>query len=153
MNFRKAESSGEVDDDGSRNPCATAVADAPPPFAMDTVLNRWGGDAEFVERLITTFLAGAPSRLGEIAQCVLDGDAGGTQRLAHGLKGEAAYCGAEPVRTIAAQMEVLGRAGDLTKASELLKELRVELDRCLTHQLCAGSAVVNPGDVVPRIGK
>jgi two-component system, sensor histidine kinase and response regulator len=105
--------------------------DTPSPFDMDTVLKRWGGDREFVQKLINKFLAAAPLELDQLAQFITSGDVAETTRLAHGLKGAAAYCGAEPFRKVAARLEEMGRANDLDRADECMEELKVEFEHCL----------------------
>ena len=117
-----------------------------PPFEMDTVLKRWGGDSGFVHKLIASFLEGAPSQVGELTQVVTDGDVGETTRLSHGLKGAAAYCGAEPFRIVAAELEAVGKTGDLSDANRLVDRLRAELDRCLMHDPCSNDSTVQTGE-------
>ena len=133
-----SESSGRVNDDPtSGSPPGECADGAPPPFDMDTVLKRWGGDREFVQKLIEKFVANVPSELDQLAQLVTDENIPETTRVAHGLKGAAAYCGAEGFWKFAARLEEMGRAGELNGADECLDDLRLELDRCLAHTLAA----------------
>ncbi|MCH7944892.1 MAG: PAS domain S-box protein, partial [Armatimonadetes bacterium] len=134
MTSLDSESSSRVYDDltsGSRP--GSSDDGTSPPFEMDTVLKRWGGDREFVQKLIDKFVANAPSELEQLTKLVADGDVGETTRLAHGLKGAAAYCGAELFRKSAARLEEIGRAGNLNGADECIDELELELERCLAH--------------------
>ncbi len=119
--------------------CGDGAESTSPPFEMDAVLKRWGGDREFVQKLIDKFCSNAPSELDQLIQLVADGNVAEATRAAHGLKGAAAYCGAEAFRTFAAQLEEMGRAGDLNEADACLDGLKFELDRCLGHtQATAG---------------
>jgi len=102
----------------------------PPSFDLDAVLKRWGGDRGFVQKLIDKFLAQAPPELEQLARCVAGGDITETTRLAHGLKGAAGYCGADPFREVAARLEAIGRGGSLDGADACVEELRAKLDRC-----------------------
>ncbi len=99
------------------------------PFDVDTLLKRWGNDREFVARLITKFVARAPDDLERLQRAITAGDTEETTRLAHGLKGAAAYVAAEKVRKLAAKLETMGRNGDLGEAESLLTDLKQELAR------------------------
>ena len=96
MTSLDSESSDRVNDDPtSGSEVGSSAGVNSPPFDMDTVLKRWGGDSDFVQKLIYKFLAAAPSELETLIQLVTDGDVAEATRVAHGLKGAAAYCGAE----------------------------------------------------------
>ncbi len=134
MHYIQSESSDQITDDLSLESQPSGCADdTPPPFEIDTVLKRWGGDRDFVQKLIDKFLASAPSEMDQLIALVNNGDIDETTRLAHGLKGAAAYCGAERFRQSAARLEEMGRAGSLSSADECLAELSCELDRCLAY--------------------
>ncbi len=119
-----------------------------PTFDIETVLNRWGGDREFVQKLIDKFLASAPSELEHLTQFVAGGEVAETTRVAHGLKGAAAYCGAERFRAVAARLEEIGRNGDLNNANECVEKLRFELDRCVAN---TSAAVGSNDDTVDSV--
>jgi HPt (histidine-containing phosphotransfer) domain-containing protein len=124
-----------------------------PSFEMGTVLKRWGGDTGFVHKLIASFMEGAPSQIRELVQVIANGDVGEATRLSHGLKGAAAYCGAEPFRIVAAELEAVGKTGDLSDAYQLVNRLQVELDRCLVYDLHSNGSVVQAGEATHHSGK
>jgi len=105
--------------------------EARPPIDFEMLLKQWGGDRGFVLKLILKFQKQAQSELQQIEHSIAAGDAKLTAQLAHGLKGSASYLYAAGIRELAAQLDAMGRAGDLSEASTVLAELRVELQRCL----------------------
>ena len=83
--------------------------------------------------MIKTFESDAPNVLERIGQSIAAADAGEATGLAHSLKGMAANLSADKLREVAAQLEEMGRAGDLGNASACLEHLRSELGRCLGY--------------------
>lgn len=111
-------------------PAATLHKDQPP-FDFEMAAKQWGGDRNLVLKMIPKFQMQAQNELLQIEQSIADGDAERTRQLAHGLKGSASYLHAVFVRDLAAQLEVMGREGDLGHAGNTIAALRVELQRCL----------------------
>ena len=58
--------------------------------ALDSLLEMVGGDADFVDELVDTFLADVPQQLAELRAAVAAGTAADAVRPAHTLKGTAA---------------------------------------------------------------
>jgi len=52
---------------------------------------------------------------------------------AHSLKGAAAIIGAESLRGLAVEVEAAGRDGETTLLLDLVRDLRSEMDRCLSY--------------------
>jgi HPt (histidine-containing phosphotransfer) domain-containing protein len=52
---------------------------------------------------------------------------------AHSLKGAAAIIGAEPLRRKADEIEVAGHTGETSLLLDMVHDLRVQMDRCLTY--------------------
>jgi len=108
---------------------------APPPpaaaFDVDGLAKRWGLDREFIVKLMRKFCAQAPRDLAELEMSFATADVKEFTRLAHGLKGSASYVAAESLRRIAAELETMGRNGDLTDAAAGIARLRNELGRCI----------------------
>ena len=125
-------------EDGLRLPEQPPQCDAPsvtqhearPPFDLEMAVKQWGGDRDLVLKLIPKFQTQTQSELQQLEQSITAGDAKRTAELAHGLKGSASYVCARGIRDLAAQLEAMGRKGDLSTAGAVLAELRVELQRC-----------------------
>jgi len=104
------------------------------PFDLEALFKRWGTNKEFGEKLIAKFCSQAPADLDKLEKSVAAGNVEEATRLAHGLKGAASYVSADAFRKVAAQLEELGRAHDLSDAAACLNELRAELRRCLERR-------------------
>ena len=100
------------------------------PFQVESLLKRWDDNLELVTKLICMFQAQAPDMVAELEQHIKSLDAHKTAQVAHGLKGAAAYVSAEAIRRLAAQLEEMGRASDLSDATDIVRGLREELHRC-----------------------
>lgn len=93
------------------------------------LLERVGGDLEFLNEIATMFLDECPRMLQEIRTACVRGDAEALQHAAHTLKGCVANFGAGPAREAALKLEMIGRAGDLTPAPVACNDLESELAR------------------------
>ncbi len=116
-----------------------------PPFDVETLLKRWGMDRAFVTSLIGKFQKKALADFEQLARDVAAGAVEEATRRAHSLKGAAGYVAANRVRELAARLESMGRAGDLSGAAPCLAELHAELERCTA---CAPDA--SPGANEPH---
>jgi two-component system sensor histidine kinase/response regulator len=95
---------------------------------------RWvDGDRKLLAELIAIFLEDCPKRLQELDQAVKEGSLNGVRQAAHSLKGMVAGFHANSAHGLAAEMEGLGKAGNLSKASDLLSALQVEFSRILNY--------------------
>jgi two-component system, sensor histidine kinase and response regulator len=93
---------------------------------------RWvDDDRELLTELIEIFLEDCPKRLQELDQAVKEGNASGVRQAAHSLKGMVAGFDASSAHGLAAEMEGLGKAGDLSKALGLLSSLQLEFSRVI----------------------
>ncbi len=128
--------------DGDRDDAAVSTGPIDvPPIDDEGLRRRWGDDADFLEGLIEKFCCRAPAEIEAMARHLEAGEAHELGRLAHGLKGAAAYVCAEPIRQAAAELEQIGRSGALTQATTLLARLRREVERCVAT---AASASTSP---------
>lgn len=95
---------------------------------------RWvDGDRALLTELIDIFLEDCPSKLHELEQAVKEGNAIGVRQTAHSLKGMVAGFQARSAHGLANEMEVLGKVGDLSQASDLLSMLLLEFARIMNH--------------------
>ncbi len=93
----------------------------------EALLERLGGDWEFLQEIACLFLQDCPKLLAEIRAAVSNADAQSLEHAAHTLKGSVANFGAEKARQAAFRLEALARSGDLTPAAEACSTLEREL--------------------------
>ena len=100
-----------------------------PPIDLDLALEHVGGDMEFFGELLDTFLESTPEIIRALKEAEQDGDADDVMRNAHSIKGAAYGLKANPLASIAEEIEMKGRNGDLSSVSSLLKKLEEEMER------------------------
>jgi HPt (histidine-containing phosphotransfer) domain-containing protein len=66
-----------------------------------------------------------------MAAAAARGDGCSITRLAHGIKGSAAYFGARPFQELCGRLEIAGHAGSMDAIPGLLAATRYELNRVL----------------------
>src|SRR3972149_2077901 len=86
-------------------------------------------DKEFVGELIDTFLEDAPSLLDSLMTTLAAQDAEGFRRAAHSLKSNGASLGAMSFSASAKELEMIGKAGDLSGAEAMVESLRAEFEQ------------------------
>jgi two-component system, sensor histidine kinase and response regulator len=91
------------------------------------------GDQELLTDLVAIFLEDCPKRLQELAQAAKEDNASGVRQAAHSLKGMVAGFKASSAHALAAEMEVLGKGGDLSRALGLLSTLNLEFSRVMNY--------------------
>lgn len=111
----------------------STAPDQDAPLDLVVSLERWGGDGKIVARLLSKFAHCAGNDLKQLEESVAAGESQEAARLAHTLKGTAAYVAGERLRDLAGRLEELARAADLANADACLRELRAELMRCLDY--------------------
>jgi len=105
--------------------------DTPVDFA--TALRWVDGDHELLAELIGIFLEDCPKKLHDLEQAVKEGNAIGVRQSAHSVKGMVAGFNARSAHGLANEMEGLGKAGDVSKTSDLLPTLLLEFARVMHH--------------------
>ena len=118
--------SGDAQPDGP-------VSGAAPPINFDELLERCMGNLDLVARVLEKFEGSALDQLQDIVDAVKTGDSDQTASAAHCLKGVAANLSAESVRSLALELEMLGRAGDIAHAKDHLEALECEMQRLLAY--------------------
>jgi HPt (histidine-containing phosphotransfer) domain-containing protein len=91
------------------------------------------GDRTLLTELVEIFLEDCPRRLQELERAVAEGNAIMIKQTAHSLKGMVACFSARLAQERAAEMEGLGKAGDLAKTSALLPQLLLEFACVMNH--------------------
>jgi two-component system sensor histidine kinase/response regulator len=95
----------------------------------EAILERVGGDTEFLQEIAGLFAEDCPKLITEIRSAISSGNPVALERAAHTLKGSVSNFGAEPAREAALRLEVLGRNGDLQTAPEACALLEEEVQR------------------------
>jgi CheY-like chemotaxis protein/HPt (histidine-containing phosphotransfer) domain-containing protein len=106
------------------------------------LLERVGGDREFLTELVSLFREDCPKQLNRIKTALEKMDPGEVLRGAHSLRGTLANLAARPAADLAAQIEHAGKAGDLDRAKAVFQSLGLELPHVLETlgALCEGVA-------------
>ena len=115
-------------DPGSVAPL-TRSGSATPVFDSAAMMERLMGDQELARIVVDGFLEDAPRLIEALRSSLAAGDAPGTIRGAHTIRGASATVGGEAVRAVASEMEKAGTAGDFGAVSARLPELELELGR------------------------
>jgi HPt (histidine-containing phosphotransfer) domain-containing protein len=82
-----------------------------------------GGDHEFVDDLVDTYLADALDQMGALDAAVAAGDAAALTRPAHSLKSSSLNVGALELGGLARQLEEQGRGGQMDGAAERVADV------------------------------
>jgi HPt (histidine-containing phosphotransfer) domain-containing protein len=88
-------------------------------------LERLGGDADLLAEVAEIYVTSAPAHLENIAGALERADADAVHREAHALKGATATFEAPAVYTVVAELEALGKRGDLESASSTFASVKV----------------------------
>jgi HPt (histidine-containing phosphotransfer) domain-containing protein len=98
------------------------------PAAIQQLLEMTGGDPEFLDELLQSFLDGAVTQLAEMEGALAAGAADDLVRPAHSLKGNSSNVGALRLVALARELETAGRSGVLGDAGEKLAAARAEFE-------------------------
>ncbi|HEX6962824.1 MAG TPA: response regulator, partial [Lacipirellula sp.] len=90
---------------------------------------RVEGDMDLLNEMIALCLETLPALMGEIQTAVRLGDPGGVARAAHTLKGMLSSICAPQSTAAALELEMLGKAADLTSVADAVLALDVALNR------------------------
>lgn len=95
------------------------------------LLDRIGGDREFLMELLGTFRDDYKKQLETMKAALKSGDSAELARAAHSLKGALSNLAAEPAAALTAVIEAGGKVGDLHQAEAALRDLEPELNRVI----------------------
>lgn len=96
---------------------------------LPSVLERLDDDRDLLKELAQLFLEQVPRQLSRIQQAVQAGDAKTLRDCAHALKGSAGTLAGMEVSRTAAELEKMGREGDLTDSRAACVALEAQLER------------------------
>ncbi len=106
----------------SRTSLSAMEEDYPSPLDPDILqgLRELGeGDQDFLGELIDIYLEDSARLMARIEEAIRQGNADQVREAAHTLKGSSGNLGAVAFSKVCLEMEMAGRAGDLTKAAQL----------------------------------
>ena len=95
------------------------------------LLERIGGDREFLTELVSLFRVDCPKQLNRIETALKKMDPGEVLRGAHSLRGTLANLAARPAADLAAEIEHASKEGDLDRAKAAFQSLSLELPHVL----------------------
>ena len=119
-----------------------STADTPPdPIDLVEALPRFGDDLHFLADLLAELMDDFPQRLSVMHSALEHSAWDDLYRHAHNLKGVASSFSAEPLTSLAQQLEYQARAGERTLVADSLQQITLEFPRLqafldrLRHQL------------------
>jgi CheY-like chemotaxis protein len=92
-------------------------------FDKKILLSRLDGDEEIFREIVQAFLEDAPLQMEKLKQALQEGNVVVVERQAHLLKGAAMNMGGKELQTVAWEMEVVAKDGDLSRARSLVEKL------------------------------
>ena len=107
----------------SRDPAGDLPAAASQTYDLEKLRRICRQDEAQVREMLTLFVSSTESLLMDMAQAGDRGDTGLVARLAHQIKGAAAYIGAEEVARLAGETESLAKAGDQAASQEAREDM------------------------------
>lgn len=99
------------------------------PFLRGEVLDRIGGDDEFLNELLALYDQEYAEKSRALAEAIARRDGAEIQRLGHSLKGSSANLSMPGLREVAWALEKAGGAGDIAAAQAALARLESEYVR------------------------
>jgi two-component system, sensor histidine kinase and response regulator len=109
-------------------------------FDREGLLERIGGDLDFLQIFVVKFVESTTDLMAALAEAIAVGDAVAIHLHSHSIKGAAASIGAEAMRSIAAEMEASAKGGHLSDMPQLCAALGQEFAtfQVVTAELARG---------------
>jgi CheY-like chemotaxis protein/HPt (histidine-containing phosphotransfer) domain-containing protein len=98
-------------------------------FQPGALLARLMGDRRLAATVVNRFIEDVPAQLNTLRERLEQGDAEGTRRQAHTLKGAAATVAAEDLRSLGLAIESAARSGSLDECGRLVSAAAEEFER------------------------
>jgi PAS domain S-box-containing protein len=99
------------------------------PMDRQGALVHFDNDEKFMMDMCATFIESLPERLAEIQVAVNQNSASMIGRLAHNLKGTCLNFSTEPLATLSAELEAMGKREDLQFAPFVVEQMENEIHR------------------------
>ena len=98
-------------------------------FDRTALLNRVDGDKAFCQEIISMFLQDVPKQIESLENTISKKDTALIDRQAHTLKGASGNVGAVSLQAAAMHLEMAGKNGDLSRATEMLDTIKKEFEK------------------------
>jgi signal transduction histidine kinase/DNA-binding response OmpR family regulator/HPt (histidine-containing phosphotransfer) domain-containing protein len=125
----KPDSTVDSNANGGANDFAEAAPDSLESEVRESIDNLTGGDREFKLEIINAFLDDAPNMLGQMKQGVENDVPADLRIAAHSLKSNSADLGAELLRNLCKDAELMGKQGELDGADKLVTLATAEYEK------------------------
>ena len=122
----------------------------PPIWDKQEMLERLMDDEVQVTMLLECFLSDIPQQIQALKAFLEDGDALGTERQAHTIKGLAANFGGKKLAAVAFEMEKLARNQNLTCVGAFVNDLETQFERLKEAILATDIPTTADGNISPR---
>jgi len=99
------------------------------PMDMPSALSHFDGDKDFLTEMFTVFMTGLPDRLSEMQTAIDGNNANKLARLAHNLKGTSLNFSTEPLATLSAELEEMGKRDEIQFVASLVNQMQEEVHR------------------------
>jgi HPt (histidine-containing phosphotransfer) domain-containing protein len=109
------------------------VTSMAPPIDVEVLFSRCMGNVAFALALLNELEANGTPQVDSIVLHASCDDPEAAAEAAHSFKGAAATIGAVLLRDIADSIETAGLAGETSSMLDMVQDLRVELNRCLSY--------------------
>ena len=128
----------EVGEEQAKGPIQTSPEK--PSFDESALGDRFEGDEETINAVVSTFLDDAPNQIRFLKEALETKDAEAVKQRAHSLKGASGNVGAPVLQALSLQAEDAGKAGDLDRAAAAIGEMDGAFEALKTalarHGLC-----------------
>ncbi len=112
-------------------PAVEKAAPAVPLIDLDKALPRFGDDKEFFLEMLAEFIQTIPERTQALRQAAAEANCEEVSRQAHTLKGAASNFNAEPLTTLAKELELGARNGSLDNAGERIDQIAAQVEQLI----------------------
>ena len=99
------------------------------PLDVSSALSHFDDDRDFMLQMFSVFMAGLPNRISEIVTAGAEHNANKLAHLAHNLKGTCLNFATEPIASLCAELEEMGKREDIELVSSVLEQLQEEVQR------------------------
>jgi CheY-like chemotaxis protein/HPt (histidine-containing phosphotransfer) domain-containing protein len=124
---------------GTVGPAARTEELEPAVFDREAMLERMEGNEKLLGVIVETFLDDIPLQIQILKDLLAAGDARGSGRQAHTIKGAAASVSGERLRAVAAKMEAAADAGEMDSFAACVEELEMQFQRLKEAMTSKGS--------------
>jgi len=102
---------------------------AKPVFDQESVLERVGGDMEFLKELIELFRSDYPQKMAQLLRGIKEEDFKIISETAHSIKSASGNLSLTRVYDLSFKIEIMGRESKIQDIEKVYKELEEELEK------------------------